>query len=95
MRVFSRRIKRPFDVPAQCPHDADARQHRRAVAFRDQDQGLHCGLPFGAGVLGLRELGDIIAGILERDELATARQQDRVFERTFPALAAIRIWTNP
>jgi len=26
-------------VAVQCPHDADARHHRRAVVFRDQDLG--------------------------------------------------------
>jgi hypothetical protein len=29
MRVFARGIKRPFDVLVQCPHDTDARKHRR------------------------------------------------------------------
>jgi hypothetical protein len=34
-------------VPVQRPHDADPREHRRAaVAFGDEDQGFHRGLPF-------------------------------------------------
>ena len=41
---------------------------------------------FGGLVLGLRELGDIGPGILEGDELASARQRDRFIERPFPAL---------
>jgi hypothetical protein len=36
-------------------------------------QGLHCRLPFVGLVLGLRKLGDIVAGVLQRDELAPAR----------------------
>jgi hypothetical protein len=28
-------------VAVQCPHDADAREHRRATLRRHQDQGLH------------------------------------------------------
>jgi len=42
MRVFARRVKRSFDVPVQCSHDADARKHGRpAVAFGDQDQDFN------------------------------------------------------
>jgi hypothetical protein len=33
-----------FDVAVQRPHDADAREHRRAARRRDQDQ-RHCRLP--------------------------------------------------
>jgi hypothetical protein len=36
-------------------------------------------------VLGLRELGDVGTGILQRDELATARQRDRIVKATLPA----------
>jgi len=32
-------------------------------------------------VFGLRRPRDVVGGILERDELASARQRDRVFER--------------
>jgi hypothetical protein len=38
-------------------------------------------LPFRHFVLGLRKLGDIVAGILERDELAAAGQRYRIVER--------------
>ena len=31
-------------------------------------------------VPGLRKLGDVLAGVLESDELATARQRNRIFE---------------
>jgi hypothetical protein len=30
---FPRRIEHPLDVTVQCRHDADAREHRRAVLF--------------------------------------------------------------
>jgi hypothetical protein len=39
----------------------------------------------GDGVLGLRKLGDVVAGVLERDELAAAGQVDRVVESLLPA----------
>ncbi len=38
------------------------------------------GLPFGGGVLDLRKLGDVVAGILERDRLAPAGKRDRIIE---------------
>jgi hypothetical protein len=40
---------------------------------RDQDQGLHRGLPLGRLVLSLGKLRDVIASVLQRDELAAAR----------------------
>jgi hypothetical protein len=73
MRVFAIQIEHALDVAVQRPRDTDASEHCRATGFRDQDQGLHRGLPFGGGVLGLGELSDVVAGILQRDELATAR----------------------
>jgi hypothetical protein len=36
-------------------------------------------------VLGSRKLGDIGAGVLQRDELASAGQRDWIVERSFPA----------
>ena len=38
------------------------------------------GLPFGGGVLDLRKLGDVVAGILERDRLVPAGKRDRIIE---------------
>jgi hypothetical protein len=40
MLFLSRRIQHPLDVTVQGPHDADAREHRRAVLGDDQKQGL-------------------------------------------------------
>jgi hypothetical protein len=83
---FPRRIEHPLDVPVQGPHDADPRHHSRAaVAFGDQDQDFNGSLPLLELLFGLRELGDVPAGILERDKLATAGQRDRIFEFAFPA----------
>src|SRR5216684_2637911 len=56
MRVFARGIKRPFDVPVQCPHDTDAGEHRRPAIFHDQQQRLHRGLPFGVSCSALGNL---------------------------------------
>ena len=74
-----------FDVTVQGPHDPDAREHRRAVLVDDQKQGLDRILPFLDLLFGLRQLLDISGGILEGDELALARQRDRIFEFAFPA----------
>jgi hypothetical protein len=68
----------------QCPHDPDRRQHRRPALRRDQDQGLHRGSPFRR-LVGLRKLRDVVAGILESDELAPVRQLDWVVKFAAPA----------
>jgi hypothetical protein len=81
MLFFTRRIEHAFDVSVQCPHEADARKHRRAAQRHDQDQRFHRGLPFLALVNGLRKLRDVIAGIFKRDELATVGQRDWIIER--------------
>ena len=48
-------------------------------------KAFHGRLPLGSLMLGVRELGDVGAGVRERDELATARQRDRFVEVTSPA----------
>src|SRR5258708_6557943 len=80
MMVFAIGIEHALDVAVQCPHDADARKHRRPARGRDQDQSFHGRLPVGSLVLGLRKLRDVVASVLERDKLATARQRDWFFE---------------
>src|SRR5260370_36991086 len=74
MLILARRIEHALDVPIQGPHDTDACKPCRPAERRDQDQGFHRGLPLCGLVLGLRELGDVGAGILQRDEWATARE---------------------
>ena len=61
--VLPVRIKLPNVAAVQRPHDTDAREHRRAARYRDQDQGFHRSLPLRGRVLGLRKLrAEIIAG---------------------------------
>jgi hypothetical protein len=72
-------------VAVQCLHDADPREHRRPVRLRDQDERLNRGLPCRMLLLGLRQLGDELAGILQRDKLATVRQRYRFVECALPA----------
>jgi hypothetical protein len=56
MDVFTRCIKHP-NVPAvQCPHEADARKHRRAVIVDNQKHRFDRGLPFLELLFGLRKL---------------------------------------
>jgi len=59
--------------------------NRRAAERRHQDLSFHSRLLFRRHVLGLRELGDIGSGILERDELATIGQRDRIVKPALPA----------
>ncbi len=101
MMFLARGIKLPNVVAVQCPHDADAREHRWPARRRDQDQGFHRGLPFLRVVLGLGKFRDVPAGVLERDELTAARQLDRILEPSLPAVIAngaspfcrIRFWS--
>jgi hypothetical protein len=72
MMIFSVGIELANVVAVQCPHDADARKHRRAAA-RHEHQRFDRSLPLLGLVLGLRELCDVGCIVFERDELATAR----------------------
>src|SRR5258708_7014786 len=90
MMLFAIGIKHPLDVSVQRTHDPDAREHRRFARRRHQDQGPHRCLPLRSLMLGLRKLGDVVAGILERDELATARQRYRFVEPSFPTAISHR-----
>jgi hypothetical protein len=57
----------------------------------DKDQGFHRRLPFRRRVLGLRALRDVGASLVQRDELATARQRDRIIEWSFPAAICLHV----
>jgi hypothetical protein len=48
----------------------------------DQDQRLDRGLPFRRVVRGLRQLGDVVRGVTQGDELGTAGQGDWIVEGT-------------
>src|SRR2546430_11300290 len=60
-----------------------------AAELYDEDQAFHCCLPFLGLVFGLRKSRDVVAGILERDEVAAARQRNRIIETTFPAVCRL------
>ena len=79
MCLFARAIEHALNVPIERLHDADARKHRRAAERRHQDQRFHRRLPFRKLVNCLRKLGDVIAGIFERVELATIRSSNSRF----------------
>jgi len=49
-------------------------------AFCCTDQAMDRGLPSFMVLPGLRQLHDVVGGVLERDELASARQRDRIVE---------------
>jgi hypothetical protein len=46
-------------------------------------------LPFRKILLGLRQLHDVGGGVLERDELATAGEENRIVEWPFPAAISL------
>src|ERR1700730_17177790 len=76
----------------QGQHDADSREHRRAAVRGDQDQRLHRCLPFRGLVLSLRKLGDVIAGIMQGDQLAATGQLDRFIEAPRPGHGSHSRW---
>jgi hypothetical protein len=73
-RVLAIGIEYARIVAVDRPHDADARQHRGSGPGCDEHQSFHGVLPFRRAMLGLGKLGDVVAGILQRDELAPAGQ---------------------
>jgi hypothetical protein len=85
MVVLSIRVKLANVAAVQGSHGADVSKHRRPARRRDQDQGFHRSLSFLRLALGLRKPRDVLARVLERDELAPARQRDRFFKRSFPS----------
>jgi hypothetical protein len=68
-------------VPVQRFHDRNPRQHFRPVALGDQQQYFHRDLPVGGIVLGFRQRGDILGGVVQRQQLAPVGQNDRVNDR--------------
>jgi hypothetical protein len=64
--LFAIGIELANDVPVQCSQDANARHHRRAAKRRDQDRGLHCGLPFRRRVFAARRAGLRAATVWDR-----------------------------
>jgi hypothetical protein len=73
MLVFARAIEHPLNVTVQSPHDADAREHRWPSERPRPGSRLPSPPAIPRRVLGLRQLGDVGTGVLEREELATAR----------------------
>jgi len=67
---FAVGIENALDVPVQRQDHANAREHRIAVALSDQQERLHRGLPFLGVVLGLRQLGDVVRGVAQRERQA-------------------------
>ena len=60
-------------MTVQSPQDADARHHGWAVEFDDQEHGFDRGLPLREMLFGLRQAGDVVAGIAQSHELAPTR----------------------
>jgi hypothetical protein len=88
MYFFPIGIKHAFLVSMHRSDDTDPGEHRRPAAGCDEHQGFHRFLLFRSGVFGLGKLGNVVAGVLERDELAAAGQVDRFVELPLPAGSA-------
>jgi hypothetical protein len=80
------RLRKLADAAAvQCPHDAEANEHRGAAELDHQYQRLNGGLLFWQGGLVRRERCDIVVRVAKNDELSAAGQRNRLLE--FPAPA--------
>jgi len=84
MRVIARGIKLPNVAAVQRSHDTDPRHHGRAVELGDQKQGFYRSQPLIEILFGLRQAGDVVAGIAQSHDRAPTRQQDRIIEGTSP-----------
>jgi hypothetical protein len=76
--VFARRVEHPLDVAVYRSHDADASEHRWPVMFGDEQQRLHCCLPFVGAVLCLGQFSNVFCGVAKRDQWFPTLQYDRV-----------------
>jgi hypothetical protein len=73
MMWFAVQIELANIVAVQCLHHADPREHRRPVKLYNQQQRFHRCLPFVGVVFCLGQLGDVVASVLQRDELGLRR----------------------
>jgi hypothetical protein len=81
----SEKVEHAIDVSILRSQHTDTRVHQRPAIFGRHNQRRNGGLPLRALVFGFRQPRDVIGGVLERDELASARQRDWVFELPVPA----------
>jgi hypothetical protein len=66
--VFARRrVKHALDVVVDRPHRTNPREHRWPVKFRSQQYRLHHDPPFVGTVFCLRQFGDVLRSVSERD----------------------------
>jgi hypothetical protein len=82
--VFAISVEHPLDEAVQCSQHADARHHGRAAKLDDQEQGFYRGLPLLKILLSLGKLLDVVRGVLEGNELATAWQGNAIVEGARP-----------
>jgi hypothetical protein len=68
MPFFAIGIERSFDVPVQCPHHADPREHHWAAERCDHDQGFHSAVVCST----FESLVIVVAGVLKGDQRSTA-----------------------
>jgi hypothetical protein len=72
VRVFPVR-EHALQVAVQRPQQPDPRMHQEVATFGGTDQAVDRRLPFRKVLFGLRQLHDVIGGILQRDKLAAPR----------------------
>jgi hypothetical protein len=81
MRVFAIGIEHALDVSIKPAQHPDARVHHEVTTFCSADQTPDRGLPFLEILFGFRQFHDVVGSILERDELASIGQGNRIVKR--------------
>jgi hypothetical protein len=74
-----------LDVSVRGLKHPGPRVHCWSKAFVRHDRATDRGLPFLVLLLGLRQFHDLVGCVLQREQLATVQQVDRVFEWSIPA----------
>jgi hypothetical protein len=92
MGAFAVRIELPDDVAIERLHDADPRDHGRAIVLGHQDQAFHRRLPLVRILIGFGKLQDIRSGIAQGAESEAIGQLYRLFRMllTRPLLVMLR-----
>jgi hypothetical protein len=86
MRLLAIGIEHPLDVTVQRPHDSNPRHHRVAAAAT-QHQRFNCRLPFRQVGFLLRQLGDVVCRVVQREQLPAVGQNDGILKRGRPGHA--------
>jgi hypothetical protein len=85
MMILAVWIELTDDVPVQGAHRTYPSEHRGPAGLHNEDRCFHRSLPLRRVVLGFRKLGNVVAGILQRDQPPAVRQRDGIVKSSLLA----------